>query len=94
MLVVAALVLQVLVVHCGDALVPLLELALDHVGGVLALVGIEHGDSLVEGALLQGVDVLEQGEGELAPLLELVGEALEHPHYGGVGRHWNHGETV
>ena len=93
-LVVAVLVLQVLVVHCGCVLVPLHELALDHVVGVLALVGIEHGESLVEGALPQGVDVLGQVEVVLAPLLELVFEALDHPHYGGVGLHWNHDETV
>lgn len=83
-----------LVVDCGYALVPLHELALDHVGGVLALVGIEHGESLVEGALLQGVDVLGEVDVVLAPLLELVVEVVDHPHYGDVGLHWKHDETV
>ena len=94
MLVVAALVLQVLVAHCGCVLVPLLELTLDHVVGVLALVEIEHGESLVEGALLQGVDVLGQVEVVLAPLLELVVEELDHPHYGDLGLHWCRDEMV
>jgi hypothetical protein len=30
----------------------------------------------------------------LAPLLELVVEALEHPHYGGVGLDWSHDATM
>jgi hypothetical protein len=30
----------------------------------------------------------------LSMLLELVVEALVHPHYGDVGLHWNHDETV
>ena len=70
------------------------EGGLDHDEDVVVPLGIEHGDVLVEGVLLQGVDVLGQVEVVLAPLLELVVEALEHPHYGGVGLDWNHDATM
>jgi hypothetical protein len=63
-----------------DILAHVLEEDLDHDEDVVVPLGIELHDLLVVAFLVQ-VELL------LAPFLELVVEALEHPHYGGVGHH-------
>jgi hypothetical protein len=75
-----ALGVEVPLVHGDDVLVHVHEGDLDHDEDVVVPLGIELHDLLVVAFLVQ-VELL------LAPFLELVVEALEHPHYGGVGHH-------
>ena len=82
-----ALVVDVPLAHGEDVLAHVHEGDLDHDEDVVVPLGIELHDFLVVASLVQVEHVL-------APLLELVIEVLEHPHYGCVGLHWRHDEMA